>query len=89
VDGTGVSMPDTPGLQQAFDQPTNQAAGCGFPVARVLALFHAGTGLLQHFLTAPPHSHEMSRVTGLLPELRPGDRAPNTWTQRQRRQGSG
>src|SRR4051812_39198165 len=73
VDGTGVSMPDTPELQRAFGQPTNQAAGCGFPVARVLALFHAGTGLLQHFLTAPLRSHEMSRVALLHPELRAGD----------------
>jgi len=73
VDGTGVSMPDTPQLQRAFGQPTNQAPGCGFPVARVLALFHAGTGLLQHFLTAPLRSHEMSRVALMHPELRPGD----------------
>ncbi|WP_145234600.1 hypothetical protein [Urbifossiella limnaea] len=56
VDGTGVSLPDTPRLQRAFGQPTNQAAGCGFPVARVLALFHAGTGFLQSFLTAPLRS---------------------------------
>jgi hypothetical protein len=73
VDGTGVSMPDTPDLQRAFGQPTNQAKGCGFPVARVLALFHAGTGLLQRVLTAPLCSHEMSRVALLHPELRAGD----------------
>jgi Transposase DDE domain len=73
VDGTGVSMPDTPQLQRAFGQPSNQAPGCGFPVARVLALFHAGTGMLQHFLTAPLRSHEMSRVALLHPELRAGD----------------
>jgi hypothetical protein len=69
----GVSMPDTPGLQRAFGQPTNQARGCGFPVALVLALFHAGTGLLQHLITAPLRSHEMSRVALLHLELRPGD----------------
>ena len=73
VDGTGVSMPDTPDLQWAFGQPTNQAPGCGFPVARVLALFHAGTGLLQRFIAAPLRSHEMSRVALLHPELRAGD----------------
>lgn len=73
VDGTGISMPDAPDLQRAFGQPTNQAVGCGFPVARVLALVHAGTGLLQHVLTAPLRSHEMARVTALHPELRPGD----------------
>lgn len=73
LDGTGVSLPDTPPLQRAFGQPTNQAPGCGFPVARVLALFHAGTGLLQSFLTAPLRSHEMARAAALHPELRAGD----------------
>lgn len=73
VDGPGVSMADTPGLQRAFGQPTNQAPGCGFPVARVPALFHAGTGLLQQLITAPLCSHEMSGVALLHPELRPGD----------------
>ena len=73
LDGTGVGLPDTPPLQRAFGQPTNQAAGCGFPVARVLALFHAGTGLLQSFLAAPLRSHEMARAAALHPELRPGD----------------
>ena len=60
-------------MQSVFGQPTNQAPGCGFPVARVLALFHAGTGLLQSFLTAPLRSHEMARVALLHPELRAGD----------------
>jgi len=73
VDGTGVSMPDRPALQRVFGQPTNQALGCGFPVARVLALFHAGTGLLQRTVIAPLCSHEMSRVALLHPELREGD----------------
>jgi Transposase DDE domain len=73
VDGTGVSRPDTPELQRAFGQPTNQAPGCGFPVARILALSHAGTGMLQHLITAPLRSHEMSRVALLHPELRAGD----------------
>src|SRR5215510_13518258 len=46
VDGSGCSMPDTPVLQEEFGQPGEQQPGCGFPVARLLALFHAGTGLL-------------------------------------------
>lgn len=73
VDGTGVSMPDTPVLQAAFGQPTNQAPGCGFPVARVLALFHAGTGLLLKLLTAPLRSHEVAQAALTHDELRPGD----------------
>jgi hypothetical protein len=73
VDGPGVSRPDPQELPRAFGQPTHQAAGWGFPVAGGLALFHAGTGLLPPFLTAPLGSQEMARVTGLHPELRPGD----------------
>lgn len=73
IDGTGVSMPDTPALQNAFGQPTNQAPGCGFPVARVLALFHASTGLLLKLLTAPLRSHEVAQVTLTHDELQPGD----------------
>src|SRR5215468_7067551 len=40
IDGSGFSMPDTPDLQRAFGQPGNQKPGCGFPVAKMLALFH-------------------------------------------------
>ena len=33
VDGTGVSMPDTPDRTRAFGYAVNQRRGCGFPVA--------------------------------------------------------
>ncbi|VTR92657.1 transposase family protein : Transposase family protein OS=Singulisphaera acidiphila (strain ATCC BAA-1392 / DSM 18658 / VKM B-2454 / MOB10) GN=Sinac_3341 PE=4 SV=1: DDE_Tnp_1 [Gemmata massiliana] len=66
-------MPDTPPLQAAFGQPTNQALGCGFPVARVLVLFHAGTGLLLKLLTAPLRSHEVAQAGGTHDALQPGD----------------
>jgi len=39
VDGSTCSMPDTPCLQQAFGQPDGQKQGCGFPVARIVAMF--------------------------------------------------
>ena len=44
MDGSSCSMPDTPELQRHFGQPGNQRPGCGFPVAHLLVLFHAGTG---------------------------------------------
>ena len=53
VDGSSFSMPDTPALQKHFGQPGTQLPGCGFPVAHLLALFHAGTGLVLHILAAP------------------------------------
>src|SRR5262245_6163193 len=46
MDGSAFSMSDTPELQKHFGQPGTQAKGCGFPVAHLLTLFHAGTGLL-------------------------------------------
>ncbi len=73
VDGTSFSMPDTPELQAHFGQPGGQARGCGFPVSHMLALFHAGTGLLLRFLAAPLRTHDMSQVAHLHPEMHEGD----------------
>ncbi len=53
IDGSGVSMPDTPELQRTFGHPTGQQPGCGFPVAHLLGRFHAGTGLLLQLLVDP------------------------------------
>lgn len=44
VDGSCVSMPDTPGNQAAFPQHKNQKPGCGFPIARILVLLSLATG---------------------------------------------
>ncbi len=46
VDGTGVSMPDTPANQETWPQPRSQKPGCGFPQARVCACFCLQTGAL-------------------------------------------
>jgi hypothetical protein len=72
-DGSGFSMPDTPELQAHFGQPGGQAKGCGFPVAHMLALFHAGTGLLLEVTAAPLRSHDMAGIIGILPLLMAGD----------------
>ena len=73
MDGSSCSMPDTPELQQHFGQPGNQRPGCGFPVAHLLVLFHAGTGLLREILTSPLRTHDMSQVVQLHAALQPGD----------------
>jgi hypothetical protein len=73
VDGSAFSMPDTPELQEQFGQPGAQRPGCGFPVAKILALFHAGTGVLLKVMVAPLRSHEMASVGGIHPALGPGD----------------
>jgi Transposase DDE domain len=73
VDGSSFSMPDTPALQHEFGQPGNQRPGCGFPVAHLLTLFHAGTGVLLQVLAAPLRTHDMAQVALLHPELAAGD----------------
>jgi hypothetical protein len=73
LDGSGCSMPDTPALQKEFGQPGGQRKGCGFPVAHLLTLFHAGTGLLQKVLVAPLRTHDLKYATQMHPELAAGD----------------
>jgi Transposase DDE domain len=73
ADGSSCSMPDTPALQEHFGQPGKQLPGCGFPVAHLLALFHAGTGLVVQILAAPLRTHDLSQVVELHPDLPPGD----------------
>jgi hypothetical protein len=73
VDGSSFSMPDAPELQAHFGQSKKAKPGCGFPVAHLMALFHAGTGLLVEAFAAPLHSHDMGLVRGLHPRLEPGD----------------
>jgi hypothetical protein len=73
VDGSSVSMSDTPELQKAFGQPGGQKPGCGFPVMHLLALFHASTGFLLNLVGAPYRTHDMSRIGQLHPDLEKGD----------------
>ena len=73
VDGTSFSMPDTPALQDHFGQPGGQRKGCGFPVAHLLALCHAGSGMVLDAVVSPWRTHDMSGTPRLHPQLRPED----------------
>ena len=44
VDGSTVTMPDTPENQAAYPQQKTQKPGCGFPIARILVIFSLATG---------------------------------------------
>jgi len=73
VDGSGCSMPDTPVLQEQYGQPGGQKPGCGFPVAKLLGLFDASSGMILDLLDEPLRTHEMSKISSLLPLLMNGD----------------
>jgi hypothetical protein len=46
-------MPDTPSNQRAFPQPRVQAAGVGFPLARVVAMISLATGTVRDLALGP------------------------------------
>jgi Transposase DDE domain len=73
IDGSSFSMSDTPELQAYFGQPGAQAKGCGFPVAHMLALFHAGTGLLLKVVASPMRTHDMRHTALMHTEMAEGD----------------
>lgn len=73
VDGTGVSMPDTPKNQRAFPQPSNQKKGCGFPVAKLVGCFCLASGALLHWAEGTLRIHESKLFRNLFAFFLPGD----------------
>ena len=73
LDGSGVSMPDTPALRRAFGVPGRVADNLGFPVMHTLWMFDHATGLLIDFVTAHGHTHDMAQAPRLHPMLEAGD----------------
>ncbi|WP_165235885.1 IS4 family transposase [Aquisphaera insulae] len=73
IDGSGLSMPDEPELKAHFGQPSGQQPGCGFPVAKLLAMFHVGTGMLLKLTGTAFGAHDMAGAAGISKDLEAGD----------------
>jgi hypothetical protein len=73
TDASSSLLPDTPSIRKLFDQPRNVKPGCGYPMAKVLALFDAASGAVLRPLICTLFVHESSRVWKLHPLLRAGD----------------
>lgn len=74
IDGSTVSMPDTASLQKAFPQPDGQKPGCGFPVARLVAVFCWATGAVIGLAIGNLHIAENNLLRQKFAEwFRPGD----------------
>jgi hypothetical protein len=69
VDGTTVSMPDTPLNQAKYPQPSEQKKGCGFPVMKVVGIFSLATGLWHFLKTGDLHDHERTLFRRLWDDL--------------------
>jgi len=75
IDGTGISLPDTPENQRAYPQSREQKRGCGFPFMKVVGVFSLATGVLLDYARGNKHQHELSLLHRLLDQFKPGDLA--------------
>lgn len=75
IDGTTLSLPDTPKNQRAYPQPGGQKPGCGFPLLKIVAIFGLASGALLDYAKGNKHQHELRLFQGLLDQLKAGDLA--------------
>ena len=73
VDGTTLSMPDTPGNQQSWPQPSTQKEGLGFPCMKLTGIFSLASGALEDYATGTLHQHESVLFRSLWNNLEKGD----------------
>ena len=76
VDGTTVSMPDTPENQAAYPQHTAQQPGLGFPIVRLVVLLSLATAMVSGMALGPYSGKETGETAlfrELLNVLSPGD----------------
>jgi Transposase DDE domain len=76
VDGTTLSMPDTPANQKAYPQQAAQKQGLGFPILRLVGLMSLSCGAVLDVAMAPyqgKRTGETALLRQVLGSLRTGD----------------
>jgi hypothetical protein len=76
VDGSTLSMPDTPANQAAYPQPRSQRPGVGFPILRWVALLGLATGVVLDSAFGPyrgKETGESALFRTLMSSLHKGD----------------
>jgi hypothetical protein len=76
VDGTSLSMPDTPANQKAYPKSQKLPPGVGFPLLRLVVVFNLAVGTVLEAALAPRSgrgSGEQSLFRGLRQSFQPGD----------------
>ena len=62
IDGSTVTMPDTPENQAAYPQQASQAPGLGFPIARILVIFSLAVGAVLEAAIGPYQGKQTSEL---------------------------
>lgn len=76
IDGTTVTMPDTPANQAAYPQQRNQKAGLGYPICRLVGAFNLADGALVGAAVSPYQGKgrgEQTLLRELLDHFEAGD----------------
>jgi hypothetical protein len=76
IDGSTVSMPDTPENQAVYPQPATQAPGLGFPIARILVIFSLAVGTVLEAALGPyrgKQTSELALLRQVVDQFQPGD----------------
>ena len=76
VDGTTVSMPDTPENQSVYPQQGGQLPGLGFPICRIVGITNLASGALLNAAIGPCNgkgSGERGLLRQLQDSFQPGD----------------
>jgi len=68
-----LSMPDTPSNQKAYPQPKIQATGCGFPMAKIGALFSIATAAAVALVISVSNTHDIKLARKIYQFLVPND----------------
>lgn len=76
LDGSTVSMPDTPKNQEIYPQPDSQKEGVGFPIARIVTVISYITGMVLDMAIGPyagKKTGEHALLRQLMHVFKPGD----------------
>jgi Transposase DDE domain len=76
IDGSTVSMPDTPENQAAYPQQAMQAPGLGFPIARILVIFSLAVGTVLEAALGPykgKQTSELALLRQIVGQFQAGD----------------
>jgi len=75
IDGTTLTLPDTPKNQRAYPQLRSQKLGCGFPLLKLVGIFSLSSGALLAYAKGNKHQHELTLLHTLLDYFKPRDLA--------------
>lgn len=73
IDSSNFSMSDEPELRERFGLPQGTKPGIGYPLAKIMGLIDAASGLFVQMLCLPLFTHDLSAVMRIHPSLQNGD----------------